>query len=99
MAASRRFQLNARSIWLLDTSPGMRLTQPMMITPTHNTSATAITPPAMSRTPDTSQAGSVQTLQRVVREVQCFHFCFLPFEVHQYQPVASEWAQAPQGDW
>ena len=40
-----------------------------------------------------------QTLQRVVREVQCFHFRFLPFEVHQYQPVASEWAQAPQGDW
>ena len=99
MAASRRFQLNARSIWLLDTSPGMRLTQPMMITPTHNTSATAITPPAMSRTPDTSQAGSGFKPFNALSARFNASISVSFHSIHQYQPVASEWAQAPQGDW
>ena len=71
----------------------------MMITPTHNTSATAITPPAMSRTPDTSQAGSGFKPFNALSARFNASISVSFHSIHQYQPVASEWAQAPQGDW
>ena len=57
-AAARRFQENARSIMLFVINPGTMLMHPMTITPTARTSATATTPPTMSRTPWTSQEAS-----------------------------------------